>query len=389
MLRHVALIGAGASRIDAITPGVSYKEMTYEAAVRAYADAHITPADIESAVTIAEDFHEGTSIFDEYVPDQLGVVQKPVHTITGDGVSGIIAGMMLIQTGMFDVVVVEGHSKASNIKNREIVDALAMDPIWNRPLEIPPQAIAALEMQRFLYEYGLTPEDCAEVVVKNKAHALKNPFALYGANIGSGDVLSSPYEVEPLHELDIAQPADGAFVLVLASEDWVKRREIEKPVWILGCGYAGDSPSLETRSWVSAEGIRIAGERAYKQAGVMDPVHELDFVEVDDTYSYKEIQHLMALHILDQGDPIREKFTSTFTRHGELPVNPSGGSLGMGHFLDATGLARVYHALLQLRGEAGPAQIDGASTCLVQTWRGVPTTFGAVMILSNHLEGIF
>jgi len=68
---------------------------------------------------------------------------------------------------------------------------------------------------------------------------------------------------------------------------------------------------------------------------------------------------------------------------GEFPVNPSGGSLGMGHILDASGLAKVYMAVKQLRGEAGSLQVKKANTALVQGWRGLPTTSGAVAILSN------
>jgi len=68
---------------------------------------------------------------------------------------------------------------------------------------------------------------------------------------------------------------------------------------------------------------------------------------------------------------------------GDLPVNVSGGSLGMGHLLDATGLARALEAVLQLRGEAGPNQLEDPGIALVQSWRGVPTASAAVLILAN------
>ncbi|MCK4724890.1 MAG: hypothetical protein KAT29_03775, partial [Anaerolineales bacterium] len=66
-----------------------------------------------------------------------------------------------------------------------------------------------------------------------------------------------------------------------------------------------------------------------------------------------------------------------------FPVNPSGGSLGCGNLLDATGLARALEVILQLRGAAGARQIEGVEVGLVQSWRGVPTTSGAVAVLSN------
>jgi acetyl-CoA C-acetyltransferase len=111
MNENVAIVGVGWSGFRSTTPEVSYKELMYDAAVRAYSDAGVDPRrDVDSFVTVAEDFHEGTSIFDEYVPDQLGGVLKSVHTITGDGLHGIATAYMLIKTGQFNIVAVEGHS---------------------------------------------------------------------------------------------------------------------------------------------------------------------------------------------------------------------------------------------------------------------------------------
>ena len=110
MSDRVAIIGIGWSGFRAVTPEYSYKELMYEAARRAYFDAGVDPRkDIESYVTVAEDFHEGTSIFDEYTPDQLGAVLKPMHTITGDGLHGLATAHMLVKTGQFSLVAVEGR----------------------------------------------------------------------------------------------------------------------------------------------------------------------------------------------------------------------------------------------------------------------------------------
>jgi acetyl-CoA C-acetyltransferase len=129
---YVAIIGIGWSGYRPLSPEFSYKELMYQAAAMAYADANVDPRrDIESFVTVAEDFHEGTSIFDEYVPDQIGGVLKPVHTITGDGLLGLATAYMLIRTGQFDLVAVEGHSKASNNLSLPEVTAYAQDPVLN------------------------------------------------------------------------------------------------------------------------------------------------------------------------------------------------------------------------------------------------------------------
>ncbi len=122
---------------------------------------------------------------------------------------------------------------------------------------------------------------------------------------------------------------------------------------------------------------------AYKQAGINNPLEAIDIAEVDDTYAYKELQALEALGFCREGEAgnlTTEGFTSP---DSGLPVNVSGGSLGMGNLLEANGLARTYEIILQLRGEAGARQVEDTNIGLAQSWRGVPTNSGAVLILAN------
>ena len=383
MYREVAIIGVGYTGFRALTPDVSYKELMYEAAVKAYDDAGVDPRrDIESFVTVAEDFIEGTSIFDEYVPDQLGAVLKPVHTITGDGLHGFIAAYMQILTGAMDIVAVEAHSKASNVLTPNHILAYAMDPVYNRPLGVNPYFIAGLEMNRYLAETWTTREQCALVVTKNKRNALYNPVAAYGADIGVEDVLRSEMVSDPLSRMDMSPHADGAVVMVLASKE--RAEELGYlPIWVRGVGWCNDSFSLENRDWSGAIYAAKAGEMAYRTAGIRSPWQELDFAEIDDTFSYKELQHMEALRLCRPGEAGALAEDGATEIGGELPVNPSGGSLGIGHLLDASGLARLLEVVLQLRSEAGQRQLPDVETGLAFGWRGIPTTSGAAVILSN------
>lgn len=383
MNERVAIVGVGWSGFRPVTPELSYKELTYAAAVRAYADAGVDPRrDIESFVTVAEDFNEGTSIFDEYTPDQLGAVLKPMHTITGDGLHGLATAYMLIRTGQFNVVAVEGHSKASNILTLPEITAYAQDPVINRPLRFNSHFIAGLEMNRYLYETGATQDQCAAVVVKNRRNALTNPSAPYGADLTVDDILAGPVLSWPLGSRQAADHADGAIVMVLASESaaW---QLAGTPVWILGAGWCSDSPSLENREWAQAVYARQSARMAYRQAGFSNPKQVVDLVEVDDTYAYKELQALEALGFYRSGEAGIATEEGATQPDGEIPVNVSGGSLGIGHLLDATGLARALEVVLQLRGEAGSRQLDGLEVGLAQSWRGVPTASGAVIVMGN------
>jgi len=380
---RVAIVGVGHSDIRSITPGVSYKELMFEAATRAYEDAGVNPRrDVDSFISVSEDFWEGTSIFDEYVPDQLGGALRPVHTVTGDGIQALGCAAMLIRTGRARIVAVEGHSKHSDMRTPYHIQEFAFDPIFNRPLGAHPHYLAGLEMNRYLFETGTTREQCAMVVRKNRSCAISNPRAVYGARLSVEDVLASPPAFYPLTELDIARPADGCFVMVVAAES-VAGDLAGEPVWIAGYGWCTETPSLESREWGEAVYARLAAQQAYRMAGITDPFRDLDFAEVDDSFSYKELQHLEALRVCRPGEAADMLEDGVTGPDGDFPVNVSGGSLGVGHLLEATGLHRVYEVVLQLRGQAGSSQLAGVERGLAQSWRNLPTTTGCVIILEK------
>jgi acetyl-CoA C-acetyltransferase len=382
MSERVAIIGIGFTKLQPSTPLCSFKELVFEAAQKAYVDAGIRFTEIDSFVTCAEDLNEGISIFDEYTPDQLGAVQKPMHTLTQDGLHGIADALMQIRSGIAGTVVVEAHSKASNILTPDWLLDYALDPVYNRPLDFSPHAIAALEMNRFLSQTGITASHCAEVVTKNRRNARRNPLAAYPLEADPATE-SASYLCYPLREAELAKNADGCVVVVLANEAEASKAR-SQPTWILGTSFASDSPTLESRHWSNAEYARLAAQAAYRQSGIKGP-DKVDFFEIDDTYAYKELQHLIALGLYD--DPVkagRAIETGETMPDGGTPVNVSGGALGMGLPLEASGLYRLVELVLQLRGQAGERQLPRVKIGLAQSWRGVPTTSGAVVILGSE-----
>lgn len=380
---RVAVIGVGHAGFAPITAGLSYKELMFEAAQRAYDDAAVDPRqDVDSFVCCSEDYLEGTSIFDEYVPDQLGAMQRPVQTVAADGLFGVATAMMLLRSGVARVVAVEAHSKASDIRSLGAIEQFALDPVLNRPLGVSALAVAGLDMNAFLDRTGLSEEHCAMVAAKNRRNALDNPRAAYPADLGAEDVDDSTPLYWPLRELEVASRADGCVVVVLAAEE-VARDLTEAPVWLLGTGWTSGSPTLESRSWGEADFVRHAAERAYTMARLEDPAEEIDLAEVDDVYAFKELQHLEALGLGTAEDLVGMLEDGELETDGDLPVNVSGGSLGQGNLFEANGLARLLECAEQLRGEAGERQVDEAYLAVAQSWRGVPTTSGAVVVLAN------
>ncbi|HVH52830.1 MAG TPA: acetyl-CoA acetyltransferase, partial [Actinomycetota bacterium] len=322
-------------------------------------------------------------IFDEYVPDQLGAVQRPVQTVAGDGLFGVATALMLIRSGAARVVAVEAHSKVSDVLTLGAIEQFAMDPVFNRPLGVPALAVAGLDMNAFLERTGLTEEHCAMVAAKNRTNALDNPRAAYPADVTAEDVEDSAPVYWPLRELEVAGRADGCVVVVMAAEE--RARDLtEAPVWTLGAGWSSGSPTLESRTWGEADFVARAAGRAYSMAGVEDPGEEIDLAEVDDVFAFKELQHLEALGLGTAGELAEMLAGGALEADGDLPVNVSGGSLGQGNLFEANGLARLLECVEQLRGEAGERQVDDAYLALAQSWRGVPTTSAAVIVLGNE-----
>jgi acetyl-CoA C-acetyltransferase len=384
MNERVAIIGLGSTGFSSVSPDLSFKELMYSAAVKAYDEAGLHPKEIDSFITGSEDFMEGYSIFDEYIPDQLGAVMRPSHTVCADFIQALGVGCMMINTGQFRTIAVEAHSKASNIKTLDDVKAFALDPVYVRPLKENAEFLAGLEMQRFLSESGNTEAQCAAVVVKNRRNALMNPAAAHGAVLTEADVLSSKLISSPLKHLDAAAPADGCVVVVLAAEAEA-RQLCRLPIWIRGFSWFSAEGNYWNRDLSVAKYARMAARKAYAMAGITQPSRELDFAEVCDEYSYKELQHIEALGLARKGESGFLTESGATALGGDLPINPSGGSLGVGHTFEASGGMKINEAVLQLRGNAGNRQIKDASLGLVQSWRGVPTATGSVAILSNDI----
>lgn len=410
MSRKVCIIGIGHTDFNSMTPDMQWKDFMYEACNKAYVDAAVDPRkDVDGFITCAEDYWEGFSIFDEFVPDQIGAVLRPCCTVCGDGLYGLGTAYMQIMTEIFDVVAVEAHSKISDLLTYGDIMLHAFDPIFEKPFSGPverpkyggspsypaeapkpligssdekervhPYFLAGLEMQNYLKKTKTTEEQCAAVVVKNKRNAFWNPYADYELKITIEDVMKSEYLFKPIKKLDISPNVDGAICFVLATEEKAKELGIE-PIYLSGFGWSSETPWLGTRG-MDADYAKLSSQMAYKMAGITDPKKEINIAEIDDRFSFKELQHLEAIGLANSGEAGKMADEGALDVKGSLPTNMSGGSLGVGNCLEATGLQKALEIVTQLRGHAAKRQVPNAEVGLAQAWRGIPSGSGAVAI---------
>ncbi|MHA2503518.1 MAG: thiolase C-terminal domain-containing protein [Candidatus Kariarchaeaceae archaeon] len=382
-MTNVAIVGVGVEGFRTAIRELSYKEMVYQAANKAYADAdNFNPRTSDpfrtTFISCEEDLNMGVSITDEYAPDQLGAARRTVHTITGDGIQGMAAAYMQIKTGMFDVAVVEAQSRHSDIVNHNEIQHFALDPGHARQFYATAHAAAGLEKRAYMQATGTTDEMIAEVAARNMRNALHNPNAAFGARATREDILKGEMVASPLRESEIAQGVDGAIVVVMASEQWVKERSNLNPVWVKGMYYATETPNYDTRDWAGAKYASLSAHKVYQQSGLSPK--DIDIFEVDSTYSYKELQHLDALGVYDKGEAGKALMNGSYGN-----INLSGGTIGVGNGHDVNGLQRVAEVVDQVRGHAGRRQVSGAKNGLAFSWRGVPTTAGAMTILGGEM----
>jgi acetyl-CoA C-acetyltransferase len=369
-LKRVGIIGMGYEGFRPVLPDISTREMMFLAASRAYLDASIDPRnDVDTFICCTEDFWEGWSITDEMVPDQIGAARRALCTVTSDSINGIANAFMQIQSGLSDVVVVEAHSKSGDVLTKKNVEELALEPVFLRTQDVDTDIISGLEMDYFMERSGVKRSDLDELIITEKKRAISNPRASYGAILTKEDIQVSGSTVVPVSKYDRAEYAEGCIVAVLASEDWIRKRKKEY-VSIKGIGWYSTLPWYDGGPVEKAEYIEKAFKMALRLSKSNLKPGNFDYIEVDDTYSYKAFQHLFGLGFT-------KKEIITTLKEGR--INIGGGSMGCGNLLEANGLYRVLESYLRIKEKGG--------TALAASWRGQPTASGAVIILSEGHNG--
>jgi acetyl-CoA C-acetyltransferase len=364
MADRVAIVGVAQTKFAPKRADVNYEELAYEVISKVLKDARLDLGkDIDNKISCSQDIWDGQTISDIGITDVIGGHLGNEEKMAMDGSTAVYYGAIGILSGEFDCTLLLAHTKMSQTK-RNIVNNVAFEPIYTRGLGLDFTSAGAMQATRYMYKYGITREQVAQVVVKNLANAKLNPHAHNGGDYTIGDVLSSPLLASPLHTMDVAPDTDGAVAMILCSEK--RAREItDKPVWIKGIGNCYDAHYPGDRDLADCLSLQRAAAAAYKMAGIKKPRKEIDLVELGDELSYQELLWLEGLGLCDRGEAGRMIESGITALKGKLPVNPSGGLLG-GVPANVAGLNRVAEAVLQLRGEAAGYQVKNPKIALAQ-----------------------
>jgi acetyl-CoA C-acetyltransferase len=226
-------------------------------------------------------------------------------------------------------------------------------------------------MRRYMYEYGYDRHDFAPFALNAHANGARNPNALFRRAIDQETYNRGRLVADPISLFDASPIGDGAAALLL-----VPAEKAPQAVRVTGSAASTDTLAIHDREeplWLKA--AEQSAERALNQAGLGPD--DVDLFELHDAFSIMAALSLEACGFAEPGKGVRLAQDGEILPNGRIPICTTGGLKARGHPVGATGLYQLVEATLQLRGDAGAAQIDNACVALTQNIGGSGATIVA------------
>ncbi|MEM7112351.1 MAG: thiolase domain-containing protein [Chloroflexota bacterium] len=389
--RSVVVVGGGITPFSSNHEGANVRDLVVEAVIDAVADAGIDGLKhVEHGLTSYESDHFNRQMtLGAILHDHIGMTPKPNVRVEAGGATGGMAlrtAFAYVKSGLCDSIIVYGgetNGRSVSSATAQQFFSLSSDADWEMMVGGTYTAYYAAMIREHMRIYGTTEEQFAHIAVKNRHNAQFNPIAQKPMDITIDKVMESIPIAEPYKLLDCSLLSDGAAAMILATEEWAATHSTQwqkRPsVHFIATGCGTDSMRLGDRPFpypglAHFRGKREAAEQAYRMAGITNPSQEIDVAELYDSYSGVELQAVEELGFCEYGQGGMEMANGRFDLTGNLPTNTSGGLLGRGAPVGATGIAQAYEIMLQLRGEADPRrQVKGAERGLTDTHAGTGT----------------
>lgn len=381
MPERVGIVAAAMTKFEAAKPWQHLAELALEVTDKAVEAAGVSlKDDIEAVVSNSQDHWDGRTISSMPIPDVTCSHLKDESKVADDGAYAVAYGAMHILSGDHKLVLVVSHCAESHTDGT-IIQNWSVDHIFTRMLGVDYTVGAALQARRYMDKYGITPEQMAKVVVKNKGNAKKNKYAQESATLTVGDVLGSKMLADPITAMERKPVSDGACAMILASED-VAKKLTKNPVWITGMGNCYDAHFLGDRDLANCDALVTASQKAYKMAGIKNPAKDISLVELSEYYAYQELLWTEGLGLCKPGEGGKLIDSGKTQLGGALPVNASGGLLS-GVPETVAGISRVAEAVWQLQGLAGDHQVSGARVAVAHGCGGLCGQMHCVLVLEK------
>ncbi len=370
MGKRVAIVGTGQTPGRSARKDVNGQEMINEAVRNALEDAELTIDEIDAVVIGNMDHFEGINYVDTWSVDGSGAFMKPIMKVTTGGTTGTTVAMAAyyhVASGLFDKVLAIGWEKNSESDTTGAI-ITAFDPILDRPTFGGAVGGLAVMATRYMAATGAKEEDAARVAVRDRKHALNNPYAHLQLDLTVEDVMKSPMISWPIKYLDMCPRTDGACAVIFASEDCAEKIA-PRPAWILGTTNRHNFTFLGDPAFETMVTLAEASQRLYAMIGIREPLKEFDVMELYLPSSFAGVQWIEDLGLCKWGEGPRLIWDGVTDMGGELPINPSGGVLSSNP-IGATGLIRVAECAIQIMGKGGKRQVPDVNLALATGFGG-------------------
>jgi acetyl-CoA C-acetyltransferase len=388
--RGVALVGAGMSKFGAF-PGKTSRDLFVDAfqEMLGSVDKGFDAKDIEALYigNFSSDLFENQGHTAPIMADWVGLTPRPATRVEDACASSGVAlrqGLLAVASGMYDIVLVGGIEKMTDLPIERVTDTLATaaDALYEVPAGFTFPGLYASMATAYMAQYGANPEVFLKVGYKNHENGSLNDKAQFGQRIATimearkasavnkglpvptwanemeflKDDRANPIIAWPMRLYDCSPVSDGAAAVILVSEE-IAKRFTDKPLYLIGSGQASDGAIHSRPTLTSLPSAKHAADMAYEMAGVKPA--DIKAVEVHDCFTVAEIIATEDLGFFKPGEGWKAVEEGKTARDGDRPINTSGGLKSKGHPVGASGVGQVLEIWKQLRGEAGQRQLPG------------------------------
>lgn len=359
-MREVAVIGVGHTKFGR-HPNKSLMDLWGEAAMEAIKESGVDKEEID-ALFIGQfvgELTDGMANIGPLAASEIGISYIPTIRIEGACASSAVAlrdAYMWVASGYYDLVLVGGMERLSPAGTEIATRALAtaVDGVYEFDVGLTFPGVFAMAARLYSSKYGIPLEELREkmahVSIKNHRYGAKNPLAQFYQKMGNltpENVMNARMIAAPLTLLDCCSMPDGASACVLA-EARLAEKLVKKPIYVLSAAQSSAAPMYRQKEVIGQARVK-SSQAAYNQAGIAP--QDVDVVELHDCFTIAEIMATEAMGFFDWGEGADAVVEGKTEIGGKIPVNPSGGLIGKGHPVGATGTAQVYSIVKQLRGE--------------------------------------
>ena len=369
---EVAILGVGQTAVREHWD-LSIRQLAVDAGRAAMQDAGVKKVDAIFVGNMTSgrlnQQHQLGALVADYL-GQWGVEAVKLEAACGSAGSAMRQGILGVASGEMEAVLVIGVEKMTETNLKETTAALtgAADADYETIHGVTFVGLNALIMRRYMHEYGYTHGDFAPFALNAHANGAKNPNAIFREPITQKMYDKGRIVAEPITLYDASPIGDGAAALLL-----VPAAKAPTAVRVIGSSSSTDTLAIHDREdmlWLKA--AEQSARQAYAQAGIGPD--DVDLFELHDAFSIMAALSLEACGFAERGQGLRVAQAGDILPNGRIPIATMGGLKGRGHPVGATGLYQIAEATLQLRGQAGEAQIDGAHIAMTQNIGGSGAT---------------